>query len=66
MNEKDFLKKEPLYFKICYVLGLVFFSINLQELTSKHSEPRLIFPLLAVFILILLFIRIFKYHNKYN
>lgn len=37
MPGKDFLKAEPLYLKIIYIIGLTFFLLHFNELVSEKE-----------------------------
>lgn len=64
MNEKDFMKKEPLLLKLCYLLGGVFFLLSLNEVTKENSTTHVIFPIIAFSMVILLLVRLFIYAQK--
>ncbi|NLP59404.1 hypothetical protein [Lutibacter sp. B1] len=64
MNEKDFIKNEPAFLKVIYLIGIIFLLINLNDLTTENKETHLIFPILAFVILTTFFIRMILFNTK--
>ncbi|NEW79601.1 MAG: hypothetical protein GZ086_09310 [Gelidibacter sp.] len=64
MNGKEFLKNEPLLYKIIYLIGIIFLFVNLNDITSGKKEINIIFPILAFGILAFFFVRMGVFSNK--
>lgn len=64
MNGKEFLKNEPILFKIIYLIGVVFLFVNLNDLTSGKENINLIFPIFAFSTLGFFFVRMAIFVNK--
>jgi|GEM_PF-2774042 len=64
MNGKEFLKNEPLLYKMIYLIGIVFLFINLNDVTTGKKEINIIFPIIAFGILAFFFVRIAIFSNK--
>jgi uncharacterized membrane protein len=64
MDGKEFIKNEPILFKIIYLIGIVFLFVNLSDLTNGKKEINIIFPILAFATLAFFFIRMAIFSKK--
>ena len=64
MNGKEFIKNEPIVYKIVYLIGIIFLFINLNDLTTGKEEINIIFPILAFGTLTFFFIRLAIFSHK--
>ncbi len=64
MNGKEFLKNEPILFKIIYLIGVIFLFVNLNDLTSGKEDINLFFPIFAFSTLAFFFIRMVIFVNN--
>ncbi|MBK5209678.1 MAG: hypothetical protein JJE44_09270 [Flavobacteriaceae bacterium] len=58
MEGEDFLKQEPMIFKIIYVIGIISFIVHFNALTIGDNEQSLIFAIIGFGTLVLFLIRL--------
>ncbi len=64
MELKDFIKNEPMFLKIIYLLAVIFLFINLNDLTTGKNELNYIYPIIAFSGIILFIIRMSLFVKK--